>query len=203
MPVLLYPMVIPGGPAAEKARLRREALAVRASMPAAERAEAAETIAAREFPVAVGPGTIVSGFSPIKSEISPIPLMRRLAGRGVQLALPVVSGKGLPLTMRAFTFGDRLVGGIWGIREPSPEALVVKPDILLVPLLAFDRKGNRVGYAAGYYDMTINSLRAAKVIVAIGIGFAAQEVGSVPATSHDARLDLVFTEREVIDFRGT
>jgi 5-formyltetrahydrofolate cyclo-ligase len=72
---------------------------------------------------------------------------------------------------------------------------------MLVPLLAFDRAGHRIGYGAGYYDMTIHALRARKPIVAIGIAFAAQEVAAVPATPRDARLDLVLTEREVIDFR--
>ena len=78
---------------------------------------------------------------------------------------------------------------------------MVEPDILIVPLAAFDRAGHRIGYGAGYYDMTINALRARKHVVAIGIAFAAQEIPSVPATERDARLDLVLTERETIDFR--
>jgi 5-formyltetrahydrofolate cyclo-ligase len=80
---------------------------------------------------------------------------------------------------------------------------VVDPDILIVPLLAFDRSGHRIGYGAGYYDMTINRLRATKPITAIGIAFAAQEIAKVPTTERDARLDLVLTERETIDFRQT
>jgi 5-formyltetrahydrofolate cyclo-ligase len=94
------------------------------------------------------------------------------------------------------------VAGVWGIREPGPEAREVAPDILLVPLLAFDRRGQRLGYGAGYYDMTITALRARKPVVAVGIAFAAQEVDAVPTTPRDARLDLVLTENEVIDFRG-
>jgi 5-formyltetrahydrofolate cyclo-ligase len=100
--------------------------------------------------------------------------------------------------MRAFTFGDVLASGVWGIREPKPEAPEVFPDILLVPLLAFDRSGHRIGYGAGYYDMTITALRARKSVAAVGIAFAAQEVAQVPSTPRDARLDLVLTEREVI-----
>ena len=92
---------------------------------------------------------------PLKSEINPMPLMRRLAGAGAQLALPAVAGRGQPLTMRAFSFGEPLVAGVWGIREPGPDAPEVFPDIVIVPLLAFDRSGHRVGYGAGYYDMTI------------------------------------------------
>ncbi len=105
--------------------------------------------------------------------------------------------------MRAWHFGAPLKPGQWGIREPMPEAPEVAPDILIVPLAAFDRAGHRIGYGAGYYDMTINALRAKKKVVAIGIAFAAQEIPKVPATERDARLDLVLTEREVIDFRGT
>ena len=104
--------------------------------------------------------------------------------------------------MRAYAFGDTLASGQWGIREPKPEAPEVFPDILLVPLAAFDRAGHRIGYGAGYYDMTIAGLRAMKPITAVGIAYAAQEIDAVPATPRDARLDLVLTERGVIDFRG-
>ena len=97
---------------------------------------------------------------PLKSEINPLPLMRKLADAGAQLALPVVAGKGQPLIMRAWTFGEPLAAGVWGIREPMPDAPEVDPDILIVPLLAFDRRGHRLGYGAGYYDMTLAALRA-------------------------------------------
>ena len=186
-----------------KAALRTAALALRDALPAAERQAAAEAIAARTFPVAVTPGIIISGFSPMKTEINPIPLMRKLAGAGAQIALPAIAGRGHPLIMRAWHFGAPLKAGQWGIREPMPEAGEVVPDILIVPLACFDRAGHRIGYGAGYYDMTINALRAKKKVVAIGIGFAAQEIVKVPATERDARLDLVLTEREIIDFRGT
>ena len=187
----------------QKKTIRRDAVARRDALPAAERAAAAETIARRMFPLAIAPGVIVSGFSPLKSEINPVPLLRRLGDGGAGLALPVVAGKGKPLIMRAWAFGEPLDSGVWGIREPKPEAPEVAPDILLVPLLAFDRSGNRVGYGAGYYDMTIAKLRALKSVTAVGIAFAAQEIASVPVTPRDARLDLVLTEREVIDLRGT
>jgi 5-formyltetrahydrofolate cyclo-ligase len=170
-------------------------------LPADARAAAAEAIAARPFPVTVATGMIVSGFSPMKTEINPLPLMRKAAQLGARLALPAIAGRGKPLTMRAYAFGDELARGQWGIREPKAEASEVAPDILIVPLAAFDRAGHRIGYGAGYYDMTINALRAKKKIVAMGIAFAAQEIGSVPATERDARLDFVLTEREVIDFR--
>jgi 5-formyltetrahydrofolate cyclo-ligase len=184
-----------------KARLRSEALARRDALPPELRRAAAETIASRAFPLEVAPGAVVSGFSSIGSEINPVPLMRRLADQGALLALPVVVGRGRPLVMRAWAFGEPLGKGVWGIREPSPEAAEVDPDTLLVPLAAFDRAGHRIGYGAGYYDLTLAGLRSRKSIVAIGLAYGAQEIPAVPTTARDARLDLVLTEREVIDFR--
>jgi 5-formyltetrahydrofolate cyclo-ligase len=185
-----------------KAQLRREALTRRDAVPAEMRKSAAEAIAARAFPIAVAPGMVVSGFMPLKSEISPLPLMRKLVDAGARLALPLVAGRGKPLIMRSWQWGEPLVPGVWGIREPGPGAPEVQPDILLVPLLAFDRSGHRIGYGAGYYDLTIAQLRASKPIAAIGIAFAAQEVETVPRTAFDAQLDLVLTENETIDSRN-
>jgi len=184
-----------------KASLRRGAAAARDVLPAEARQAAAQAIAARKFPLPVSPGVIVSGFMPLKSEISPLPLMRQLAEQGARLALPRIVGRGQPLSMRAWQFGGPLDRGQWGIREPKPEAPEVDPDILLVPLLAFDRAGYRIGYGAGYYDITISRLRSLKKIVAVGIAFAAQEVAEIPRTPRDERLDLVLTERETIDLR--
>jgi 5-formyltetrahydrofolate cyclo-ligase len=184
-----------------KAQVRRDAAARRDALPAAERAAAAAAIAARPLPVAVPAGAIVSGFSPLKSEINPVPLMRAFADAGAGLALPVVAGRGKPLIMRSWTFGAPLVAGVWGIREPPPDAPEVFPDILIVPLLAFDRTGHRIGYGAGYYDMTIARLRGIKPVLAVGIAYAAQEIAEIPTTERDARLDFVLTERETIDFR--
>ena len=188
-------------PDTPKARLRAAALARRDALPPSERAAAAETIAARVIPLAFKRGQIVSGFMPMQSEINPLPLLRKFAAAGAKLALPAIAGRGKPLIMRAYTFGDELARGQWGIREPKPQARAVDPDILIVPLACFDRAGHRIGFGAGYYDMTINALRAKKAITAIGIAFAAQEIERVPATERDARLDFMLTEHEVIDFR--
>jgi 5-formyltetrahydrofolate cyclo-ligase len=184
-----------------KQETRQAAFARRDALPAAERQAAAEAVAARVFPLPIQPGVIVSGFSPIRTEINPLPLLRRLEAAGARLALPVVAGKGKPLIMRAYVFGQQLDAGVWGIREPKDDAPEVNPDILIVPLVAFDRRGNRIGHGAGYYDMTIARLRTLKPVVAVGIAYAAQEVAEVPATERDARLDLVLTERDVFDFR--
>jgi 5-formyltetrahydrofolate cyclo-ligase len=185
-----------------KPDLRRDALSRRDALPAEARAAAAQAIAARPFPAALAPGTIVSGFSPMRSEINPWPLLRRLADAGARLALPVVVRRGHPLAFRAFAFGDELGSGVWGIREPLPAAPEVAPDVLLVPLAAFDRTGQRIGYGAGYYDLTLRALRAAKPVIAVGLAYAAQEIAAVPFTPRDERVDLVLTEREVIDCRG-
>jgi 5-formyltetrahydrofolate cyclo-ligase len=184
-----------------KTSLRREAAALRDALSADTRKAAAEAIAARPFPLDVSAGTIVSGFMALKSEINPLPLMQKLAGDGAQLALPRIVRRGLPLSMRAWEFGAPLQRGQWGIREPKSDAPEVEPDILLVPLLAFDRAGYRIGYGAGYYDMTIARLRSRKTVIAVGIAYAAQEVPEIPKTPRDERLDLVLTEREAINLR--
>ncbi len=185
-----------------KAALRRDAIVLRDALPADARKGAAEAIAARKFPLPIAPSAFISGFMPLKSEVNPLPLMQRLAEAGARLALPAIAGRGKPLIMRAWEFSAPLDRGQWGIREPKAEAPEVEPDILLVPLLAFDRAGYRLGYGAGYYDMTIYRLRALKPVTAVGIAFAAQEVPKIPTTPRDERLDLVLTEREVIDLRG-
>jgi 5-formyltetrahydrofolate cyclo-ligase len=185
----------------EKDTLRRESVMRRDGLAPDERKAAAEAIAARAFPLAVTLGVTVSGFMPLKSEINSLPLLQKLGEAGARLVLPAIAGRGKPLIMRAWDFGAPLDRGQWGIREPKPEAPEVEPDILLVPLLAFDRAGFRLGYGAGYYDMTIHRLRGRKAVTAVGIAFAAQEVPKIPTTPRDERLDLVLTEREVIDLR--
>lgn len=194
-------MSTPTLPPSDKPALRAAALARRDALPAPARAAAAAAIAARPLPVPIRPGLVVSGYSPLRSEINPVPLMRAFAAAGAALALPVVAGRGRPLIMRAWSFGAPLVAGVWGIREPAADVPEVAPDILIVPLAAFDRTGHRIGYGAGYYDRTIDRLRAIKPVTAIGIAFAAQEIPSVPASERDERLDLVLTEAEIIDFR--
>jgi 5-formyltetrahydrofolate cyclo-ligase len=186
----------------QKAKLRTEALARRDALPPDERAKGGETIAARGFPLPPRPGLIVSGFMPIRSEINPLPLMRRYADAGAQLLLPAIDGRGKPLRLRAWKVGDKLVTGQWNIREPAADAPELVPDLMVVPLAVFDRRGHRIGYGAGYYDMTIAKARAQKPVLAVGIAFAVQEAPEVPNLAHDEPLDLVLTETEVIDCRG-
>jgi 5-formyltetrahydrofolate cyclo-ligase len=185
-----------------KSDLRTAALAAREALSPEQRAAAAQALAARKLPLKITPGTIVSGYSPIRSEIDPVPLMRQLAAQGAQLALPAVMARGKSLAFRAWSPSDRLMMGPLGILEPSPAAAELIPDIMLVPLAAFDRLGHRIGYGAGHYDFTLAHLRKAKPITAIGLAFAAQEIEAVPALSHDVALDYVLTETEAFDFRS-
>lgn len=185
-----------------KGDLRKTALDARDAMEAATRAGASEKLAARGLPFEIAPGTIVSGYSPIRSELDPIPLMRKLAAQGGRLALPAILGRGKSLLFRAWVPGDRLTMGPLGILEPSPAMAELIPDIMLVPCAAFDRLGHRIGYGAGHYDFTLAHLRKAKPITAIGLAFAAQEIKTVPALAHDVALDYVLTEKKTFDFRS-
>ena len=187
---------------ASKADLRAAALATRDALDNEQRASAARKIAARGLPIRVARGTIVSGYMPIKSEIDPTALLRKLAANGARLALPAVMARGKSLAFRAWSPDDRLLMGPLGILEPSPAASEIVPDIMLVPLAAFDCQGHRIGYGAGHYDFTLAHLRKVKAVTAIGLAFAAQEIAAVPALSHDERLDYVLTETKVFDFRS-
>jgi 5-formyltetrahydrofolate cyclo-ligase len=186
----------------QKATLRATALAARDALSGERRAAAAQAIARRGLPFEIFAGAVVAGYSPIRSEIDPVPLMRKLAVPGVQLALPVIMAGDQPLKFRAWSPGDRLQRGRLGILEPSADAKEVIPDILLVPLAAFDRAGHRIGYGAGHYDRTLEQLRKLKAITAVGIAAAVQEVEAVPTLSHDAALDYVLTETQMLDFRS-
>jgi 5-formyltetrahydrofolate cyclo-ligase len=182
--------------------LRTSALAKRDALSSKRRTAAAETVAKRGLPFEVLRGTVVSGYSPIRSEIDPVPLMRSLAAQGAQLALPAITARGRSLAFRAWSPNDRLLLGPLGILEPSPAAAEITPDIMLVPLAAFDRAGHRIGYGAGHYDYTLVHLRKLKHIIAIGLAFAAQEIVAVPALPHDVALDYVLTEAQAFDFRS-
>ena len=185
-----------------KADLRAAALAARDALSSEQRAAAAQAIASRGLPFEIRPGAVVAGYSPIRSEIDPAPLMRGLAAHGVHLALPVIAARGQALRFRAWSPNDRLMQGALGILEPSPAAAEIVPDIVLVPLAAFDRSGHRIGYGAGHYDRTLAQLRKSKAVTAIGVAFAAQEVETVPALQHDVALDYVLTDIQVFDFRS-
>ena len=130
--------------------------------------------------VKVPPGAIVSGFAAIRDEINPAELMAWLHEEGFRLALPVMTGKAKPLTMRAWTPGDVMEAAAWGIAEPMADKPEVDPDVVLVPLLAFDARGYRLGYGGGFYDRTLARLRAKKPVIAVGVAYDEQKVDAVP-----------------------
>lgn len=136
---------------------------------------------------------VVSGFAPMPDELRIWPLLRRLSKDGARLALPVMQGKGKPLLFRLWTPGDVMDSGVWGIAEPKADKPAVEPDILLMPLLAFDRHGWRLGYGGGFYDRTLQGLRGRKAVIAVGLGYDEQEIKAVPHLDYDQRLDWVLT----------
>lgn len=182
-----------------KAVNRIRAMAARSRARAAAGPDAGERIAAAFLEsVPVPPDAVVAGYWARGDEADLMPLLSILAARGVACALPVVVGRDRPLAFRAWEPELALVAGRFGIPEPPAAAPEVRPDIVLVPLLAFDRAGHRLGSGGGYYDRTLAALREAGGVVAVGVGFAAQEVACLPAELHDQRLDWLVTENGVI-----
>ena len=180
--------------AAAKQHLRATARRIRSDLSEQFRLAASEAIAAHGIGFAgLPPGAVVAGFMPIGAEIDPLPLMLRLAGMGHDLALPAMQGESAPLRFQRWRPGDPLAEKAWGIREPLPAAPDVAPDAMLVPLLAFDAEGHRLGYGGGYYDRSLSAARRARAVVAIGLAYDAQEVPAVPRLDFDQRLDWVLT----------
>jgi 5-formyltetrahydrofolate cyclo-ligase len=149
----------------------------------------------------IAPHAIVSGYWPMGDEADPRALMTAIAARGHPLALPRVEKKHAPLVFHRWREGEHLVTHKFGMSEPHMDREVVVPDVVLVPLLAFDADGHRLGYGGGFYDRTLEALRANHKIGAIGIAYAGQEIEAVPHENHDHRLDAVLTENGLRHFR--
>lgn len=182
---------------AEKAALRQAMKAMRKAILPGGQTEAAQALARHASALAAlrAPG-IVSGYIPIRGEIDPGPLMAALAAAGWQLALPRIEGE--ELSFRAHRPGDVLACGGFGLTEPQADAPRVTPAMILVPLLAFDRRGHRLGYGRGYYDRALRRMAGA---VTIGLGHCGQEVPRVPVQAHDVSLDFIATDGELVDCR--
>ncbi|NTF43136.1 5-formyltetrahydrofolate cyclo-ligase [Rhizobium sp. AC27/96] len=178
-----------------KAQYRNERLAARDAIPADERISKGLAMAAHGGDaIDVRPGTIVSGFLPIRSEVDIQPLMARLGERGARLCVPVILDRST-IVFREFVPGVPLVPVGFGTLGPGPDAAVLDPEVMLVPLSAFDKTGHRIGYGAGHYDRAIDRLHQKGLNPRlIGIAFDCQEVPSVPAEPHDVRLDAILTE---------
>lgn len=143
-------------------------------------------------------GTVVSAYWPLGDEIDPRPLMEALHLLGHRLALPAIRAAGEPLDFRAWQPGDTLQPAGFGTQEPLESAPLVEPAVLLVPLLAFDAMGFRLGYGGGFYDRSLALLRRAGDILAVGLAYGDQQVAAVPREATDQPLDLVMTERGVV-----
>lgn len=145
-----------------------------------------------------GPGTVISAFWPFRSELDLRPLLHRLHDDGCAVALPVVVARRQPLAFRVWTPRTVLEPGNFDVPIPPRTAPTVDPDWLLVPLLAFDAAGYRLGYGGGFYDITLAALRARKQVRAIGVAYDGQRIDRVPRDPTDARLDAILTERRVL-----
>ncbi len=178
-----------------KATLRSERLAAREAITPEDRIEKSLAMAdAGGAAIAVLAGMDVSGFFPIRSEVDVRPLMQRLRERGARLSVPVVLDKET-IVFRELVAGAPLVSTGFGTYGPGPDAREVDPEIMLVPLAAFDRLGHRIGYGAGYYDRAISKLRGKGLQPRlIGVAYDCQEIDSVPAEDHDIALDAILTE---------
>lgn len=142
-------------------------------------------------------GLTIAGYSPKGSEINCLLLMEKLKARGSKMCLPVVTEKNGVLVFRSWEPGQELVRGDYGIDEPSEDAAVLVPDMLLVPLLAFNSKGFRLGYGGGYYDRTLAKLRAENEhVVAVGLAYQAQGISRMPVERHDEKMDWIISETE-------
>ena len=183
-----------------KDRLRREGFARRDALDEAFRENAARRIAeqALDFP-GLKDVTPVGAYWPIRSEVDPRPLMEALLDRGQDVALSQILHP--HLSWRLWRPGDVLVKGGFGVREPGPDAPEVFPAALLVPLVAFDRRGGRVGYGKGHFDRAIAALEDKHPILTVGLAYAVQEIEQVPVEPHDRPLDVIITESELIRTR--
>lgn len=185
--------------AQEKKDLRRQLMDRRNAFAADAGEKAGQALARRGLPIGKPTAQpVISGFHPYQSEISTLPLLSKLAGEGWVTALPVIVAKGQPLIFRSWTPGEPLASGLWDIKIPLENAEEVVPDVLIVPLLAFDPQGYRLGYGGGFYDRTLAKLRALKPITAIGVGFAAQAVAHVPHDELDQPVNYVMTDEATI-----
>ena len=136
---------------------------------------------------------VVSAFASMADELDTGPLLQRLHAQGLRLCLPVMQGKAAPLLFRAWSPGDAMTSALWGIQEPQNDKPVLEPDVFLVPLLAFDRRGWRLGYGGGFFDRTLKAARAVRSVVAVGLALVEAEVDAVPHLDYDQRLDWVLT----------
>ncbi|WP_456390361.1 5-formyltetrahydrofolate cyclo-ligase [Profundibacter sp.] len=143
-------------------------------------------------------GQTISGYMPIRTEIDPLPVMVKMASGGF-MTVPVIEGAGLALKFREWTPTCEMLAGPFGAKVPARGAWL-EPEVLIVPLIAFDRSGGRLGYGGGFYDRTLEMLRARRKTIAVGFAYAGQEAQALPLEATDQPLDAIVTERETLLF---
>ncbi len=140
---------------------------------------------------------IISAYMPIRTEVSPIATMTILHGQDKRICVPVIQGNGQPLLFQEWTPDVEMIDGPFGASVPASGEFL-EPDVLITPLLAFDRKGYRLGYGGGFYDRSFAELSAKKPVIGVGFAYSAQEVKRVPTEKTDHRLNAIVTEADVI-----
>ncbi|MDE0809433.1 MAG: 5-formyltetrahydrofolate cyclo-ligase [Alphaproteobacteria bacterium] len=183
---------------AEKASLRKRATLRRDELHSATSGAVVEVARLFFGTWSPAPGTVVSAFWPIRSELDLRPLIYGLHERDCVVVLPIVVARRTALRFRAWTPGLALEKDGFGVLVPPRHAPELEPDWLLVPLLAFDADGYRLGYGGGFYDISLTALRSRKTVFAIGVAYDGQQVGRVPRNLGDARLDAILTEKRAL-----
>jgi 5-formyltetrahydrofolate cyclo-ligase len=182
-----------------KAALRAAAHKRRAAFHPSLRSEAAAAATRHFFDgVEIGKGEVVAGYWPIRDEMDVKSVIAKLMDSGQPVCLPVVLGDEQPLELRLWQDGSPLYEAGFGTLAPPEEAPRAMPDVILMPLLGFDRRGTRLGYGGGYYDRTLAALPKRPRL--IGFAFALQEVDHIPREAHDVPLDVIVTEAGVRNF---
>ena len=186
----------------EKHQLRMAARQARALVTPAERDMAGKHVSSLLVESFDFDGKIVSVYWPIGDELDTRTFIKTASDAGVTLCLPVVLSRNAPLIFRKWISEAHLEAGPHNTRHPGSDAPELVPDILIVPLLGFNRQGVRLGYGGGFFDRTLAKVRKNKEILAIGLAYAVQEMAKLPVDAHDQPLDWVVTEREVINCRS-
>lgn len=186
-------------PANNKQAQRQAAFQKRLRVPAATAKQASHQMMEnflREVPLKEG--GIIAGYWPVNAEINVMPLLVQLLHKGYACALPQVIKKMPPLIFRSWNEKMPMQANMYNIKEPDPtKSAIVRPDVVIVPLLAFDAAGHRLGYGAGCYDQALRHLKSTGQVLAVGVAYDLQKIDKVLAEPHDCPMDMVVTERTV------
>jgi 5-formyltetrahydrofolate cyclo-ligase len=190
--------MVHASPASAKTVLRLEMRGVRRRL-AAEAPDAADRAAERLPRALLERCGVVAGYRPQGAEMDPWPVLDAFAKAGARLALPAALSADAPLVFRAYAPGEALAPDAFNIPSPTPRAAILEPDLVIAPLLAFDRTGYRMGQGGGHYDRTLAALRAKRRVFVLGLAYAGQEVARIPREPHDQPLDAILTEKAYIE----